>query len=202
MYEDVEIQPSSKPVIRVVYNAGFDRSSGTGLESGWYLYGEQGGNVPKGLGQSICSQFSSIFPQSSLNFYNNPPSFQHKYTTLETRVSRRYSVMLWPIVTLMISMTSDDMNMLSSFMLLFARMSSRLPLLQYSVRMQTLPGSTQAPMNEFRLSWRISRIWGKKPHSTAPTAHRPGIGICYSLGSRYIRFCIQTHAIIIYNTLP
>lgn len=40
----------------------------------------------------------------------------------------------------------------------------KLPLAQYSVTMQIFGGSVQAPMNEFKLSWRRSRIFKEKSH--------------------------------------
>lgn len=67
------------------------------------------------------------------------------------------------------SKISDAVNILSSLMLSLASMSTRLPRLQYSVRIHTFPGSTLAPIMAFRLSWRISRIYTR---TTCRTCHR------------------------------
>lgn len=55
-------------------------------------------------------------------------------------------------LTLIKSNTNDAINMLSNFTSSFSRTSLRLPREQYSVMIQMLGGSVQAPINAFRLS--------------------------------------------------
>ena len=105
--------------------------------------------------------------------------------------------------TLIMSKTREATNMLSSFRDWLPSMSSRLPRLQYSVSTHTAPGSTHAPINGLRLSWRTSRICVDHHHiriTRATTIVAVVIVIMYTVSQKEVSqngFCL-----VVYRTWP
>lgn len=92
-----------------------------------------------------------------------------------------YFVVECCISTLIRSMSSEDLNIQSSLMLLSASRSAKLPRGQCSTTMAKMPESQNRPRYEFRFSWRMSRNCSHKKQSEEQRqlpAHKSVTSIC------------------------